>query len=125
MAYVHNTLNITLKIVHGTTGNITPPINVVELLRVVDHTLVLIIELQKKSLQSKMSRRKYLTNEELLDIIDNWDEDEPLIIDTVTCLPPDNVAGESDDELIDDDELSTNIACDLSPLNEVAGQYFV
>lgn len=73
-----------------------------------------------------MSRRKYLTNQELLDVMDNWnvnelDYDPSLAIETVIVLPPDNVVGESDDEFIDDDEISTNIACDLSPLNEVAG----
>lgn len=74
--------------------------------------------------------RQYLPNQELLDIVDNWSDDDnqydidpsntkkisetPLTIKTV-------VVGESDGELINDDEISTNIACDLSPLNKVAG----
>lgn len=46
-------------------------------------------------------------------------------IGSVICLPPDNTPGESDCEMIDDDEISTNITYDVSPLTEIAGIIFL
>ncbi|KAK9751394.1 Transposase IS4 [Popillia japonica] len=73
-----------------------------------------------------MARRKYLTTAELQDIADNWSFDEDdheraSAIESVICLPPDNTAGDSDCETIDKDKISTNITCDESPLDEIAG----
>lgn len=73
-----------------------------------------------------MSRREYLTNAELQDIIDNWSDDEhdherASAIESVICLPPDNISGDSDCEAIDEDKISTNITGDDSPLDEIAG----
>lgn len=76
-----------------------------------------------------MARRKYLTTAELQDIADNWSFDEDdheraSAIESVICLPPDNTAGDSDCETIDEDKISTNITCDESPLDEIAGIIF-
>lgn len=75
-----------------------------------------------------MSRRKYCTNAELQEIIDNWSDDESehqderaSAMEDVICLPPDNTAGDSDCETIDDDKISTNVISDENPLTEVAG----
>lgn len=78
-----------------------------------------------------MACRKYLTNNELQEIIDNWSDDErehsaerAIAIETVVCLPPDNTIGDSDCETIDDDKISTNAFSDESPLTELAGTVF-
>ncbi|KAK9703831.1 hypothetical protein QE152_g29089 [Popillia japonica] len=42
-------------------------------------------------------------------------------IKSVICLPPDNTADDSDYQAIDEDKISTNITCDESPLDEIAG----
>lgn len=79
-----------------------------------------------------MSRRKYCTMAELQAIVDNWSDDESdhpdersSAIEDVICLPPDNTAGESDCETIDDDKISTNACSDENPFTEIAGILFI
>lgn len=80
-----------------------------------------------KYMYSPMACRKYLTNAELQAIIDNWSDDDEdgneraSAIENVTCLPPDNTAGDSDCETENDNEISINISTDANPLTEIAG----
>lgn len=59
---------------------------------------------------------------------DDWsdsDEDGIGTIETVTCFPPDNIGDVSDNEVLDDDIIGTNIFCDDSPLNEDADMFIL
>lgn len=77
-----------------------------------------------------MARRKYLTNAELQAVIENWSEDDEdghekaSAIENVTCLPPDNTAGDSDCETENDNDISANLNTDVNPLAEIAGNIF-
>lgn len=65
----------------------------------------------------------------ILQIIENCsdDDDSEMQFDNLTnvvCLPPPYVDEVSDEECLDDEEITFNEATDQNPLEEVAGRLF-
>lgn len=77
----------------------------------------------------KMSRVKFMSTSAILQIIENCsdDDDSEMQFDNLTnvvCLPPPYVDEVSDEECLDDEEITFNEATDQNPLEEVAGRLF-